>query len=267
MMRVPYRATRPTAGLLCGLLLLSAAGSPAMGNEHKWQLDLYGSYSEGDYGQDADTEMLYLPAALKRLFPWGRLSLTVPWIYLKAPASRTVVDGGVEVTGETDGERDSHSGLGDLILKCEYELAEGDDYWPWIDVFGKVKLPTADEDDGLGTGEVDVGVGVEMVKVFPGAYLGFLDVSFTRIGDPSGTDYDDRWALSPGVGRYVTPDLMLAAFYEWRQAVTGGDDPMGLSFLASQKLRSDLRAYGMFDIGMSDGEADFGLTLGVSLRF
>lgn len=243
-------------------------GSLVSAAQPQWKLDSYLSLSTGDYGEDEETGMLYWPIAAKHLFAWGEIGITIPYVEITAPGALVIVDGVVESVdaGESNG-RETHAGLGDIVMKVEYEIREADSYWPWIDLTARLKIPTASADAGLGTGETDFGIGVETVKTLNDSYLLFLDIGYTVIGDPSGVDYDNRWMVSPGIGRYYTPELMLAVFYEWRNAIGSGDDPHGLSCLTYYKWQSGLRTYAMLDFGLSDGAADLGLTAGVQWRF
>ena len=234
---------------------------------YKWKLDTYVSYASGDYGEDKNTAILYWPVVAKRVFSQGEVGLTLPYVRISSPGSQVLIDGAVETIGDgTETGTRTHSGLGDMIIKGEYALKEADETWPWIDVFAKLKLPTADDDKGLGTGEADFGIGLESVKRLQDDYLAFFDIAYTVIGDPSGVDYDNRWMISPGIGRYYTPDFMLAAFYEWRNAIGSGDDPHGVSFLAYHKWRPNLNGYAMLDFGLSNGAADVGFIAGLQWR-
>lgn len=248
-----------------GLCAFTLAGEDAL----KWQLDGYYAYFTGDYGARSDTDMSYVAVVPKRVFSWGEVSVTLPLLKISSPRGVVVVDGAAESVGDGsgDGGMETRSGIGDFIVKAEYALKEAEGKWPWVDAFAKLKLPTGDEDDGLGTGETDFGLGVEVLKLFPKNYLGFLDIGYTFIGDPSGMDYDNRWLFSPGIGRNVLPELMLAGFYELRTSIGPGDDAHSLSGLAYYTWRSNIKLYTMLDVGLSDGAADFGVTLGSKWRF
>lgn len=262
------RSLAAASGLIAAVFAVGATGAFAAPVVPTWQVDASLSYLTGDYGQPEDTDMSYGAVAGKRFLSWGEVSLTVPYIRITSPGGQVVVDGDPTVVAPGGGDRETHSGLGDIVAKAKTPLTRQDDLWPWIDGFVRVKLPTADEDEGLGTGETDIGFGVEAVRTLSDGYVGFLDLGYTFIGSPDGVDYDNRWTLSPGLGRYVRPDLLLAGFYEWRSAISdSADDSHSLSVLAYSKLRSDLRAYAMADVGLSDGAPDFGLTVGMNWRF
>ena len=247
-------------------VLASCCASVCAQLEQPWRLESYLYYSKGDYGDATETEILYIPLTVD--YRWDRASvkLTTAFLSINAPKGTTVINGRAEnVTGST--ERAEDSGLADMLLKGSYTVKVQEDNWPWIDLFAKLKLPTADEEKGLGTGEADLELGAESVYVMENGWMAFLDVGYTFIGSPSGVDYSNRFALSPGAGKALNEDWMLMGFLEYSTAIGTGKDPLLLSMMAQRSLRPDLSAYAMLDLGLSDGAADYGLLAGVSWRF
>ena len=90
---------------------------------------------------------------------------------------------------------------------------------------------------------------------------------YTFIGDPPDTDYKNRFSISPGLGRMLTRETLAAVFYEYSTTISSGDDPQLISLLLQHSLRESKKAYAMFDIGLNDGAADYGLLVGGSMRF
>src|SRR3989442_48841 len=90
-------------------------------------------------------------------------------------------------------------GLGDLLLKVSYTVKERA-FLPEITPYLKVKFPTAQRDKGLGTGEFDETVGVDLSKRLFDGVFGFASVAYTFIGDPPGTNFRDSfgWSVGPG---------------------------------------------------------------------
>lgn len=76
-------------------------------------------------------------------------------------------------------------GLGDIILLSKYRLASGED-WIWS-LGGRLKTPTGDEDEHLGTGETDVLIQCLLTHRF-GDLEANLDVGYWWNG--YGRDYD-----------------------------------------------------------------------------
>lgn len=250
------------------MLTGAAAFADKSPRSYVWDVGTYGYYSSGDYGRDDTTTIFYWPAVVRLQSGDWKYTLTVPYIHVKSTGPTTVVDGSPEVIdGEDDTERHSERGLGDIPLKASYDIVEQGRYLPWISLYGRLKLPTADEDKGLGTGEPDFGFGVDMVRVFDNRFVIFFDAGYKFVGEPPGANFDNQRSYSAGLGRYVTSNLLLAGFYEWRNAISaGGTDPEELSFLMSHRLTQDLRTFAMFDVGLSDGAADYGIIAGFNHR-
>ena len=244
--------------------LIGLAALTAFAESYEWQFGSSLSYYTGDYGEDSDTDMVYIPLTIKRYLPRGAVSLVVPYISIDSPSGSRVVNGEVVATG---GGETSGSGLGDILIKGSYSLYEQEGRRPFVDLTTKLKLPTADEADGLGTGEPDLTLGVELAYRYEKKFLGFTDLEYVMIGDPDDIDYDNRIIFDLGVG-YDTPKVMYSLFYEYRTALLdSNDDPQSIFFFAHYRLRSDLRLEGMIDLGLSDGAADLGLTVGVKKRY
>lgn len=98
-------------------------------------------------------------------------------------------------------------------------LADGSFLW---------KLPTADEDKGLGTGETDYGAFVEVAYSFdrikPFASLGYL-----WTGDARTIDYRNTWLYSLGVSQYVGADKFHVSIDAREKTLAGFDDTRLLS--------------------------------------
>ncbi|MGH7206631.1 MAG: transporter, partial [Nitrospiraceae bacterium] len=179
-----------------------------------------------------------------------------------------VTGGGKKKPGTVLPSPTSESGLGDIILRGRYYLLDERGPFPTIAITGRIKFPTADEDRGLGTGEFDKGFGMELTKKLVGNWVGFLDWGYTFIGDPPGLDLRNQWNYDFGVGYYFTKDLLGSFYYEeWRALVQGLSNPRDLLFAMNYKATSVLRVNASFQVGLSDGAPDYGLTGGVSFRF
>jgi hypothetical protein len=260
------RGNRRTAGSILCLLSASLLGTSPLAQAvppYEWEVNAGFSYLTGDYGDDPDADMLYVPLTVKRFLAWGDLSLIVP--YLSIDEEDTVVEdpeaGVVEVEG------DSGSGLGDLILKGRYYIREQEGRWPFIDGVLRLKVPTADEDD-LGTGELDLTAGLEVSRWFSRDYFSFFDASYSFIGDPPDEDYDNQVIFDAGVGSQVTRALQVSVFYEYRSAIEVGDPDSGSLLLSGgYRFSPQYKVYGLLEAGLTDGAPDYSLTAGVSRRF
>jgi hypothetical protein len=94
------------------------------------------------------------------------VGIVVPIIHSRARAEgnatiirNSAVSTAVHNFGPADAPRSvvdrEATGVGDVILRTKYNLYLNEPTWPDLAVVGRVKLPTGDEDDLLGTGETD----------------------------------------------------------------------------------------------------------------
>jgi hypothetical protein len=255
------------------LVLLGAV--PALAeDEPRWSFSNSVNYSVGDYGTGKDTSLVYIPFTLG-VTPLDRLwlTLTVPYIH-QTTQNVVITGGGVAARNGASGKlarparSTTESGLGDALLKGSYVLVQEQDVIPEIALYLKIKFPTADEDRGLGTGEFDETVGVDLSKRLIEKLFGYLTLSYTFIGDPPGTDFRNSFGWSIGAAYAVMPPLSLFGFLEGSTAVARGQaDPVELRVGVEFKLTKALKVTGSVTRGLTDGAADWGVSAGLALRF
>jgi hypothetical protein len=260
-------------GILLVLVLAGASPAPAQ-DEPRWSLSTSVNYSFGDYGTGEDTTLLYVPVTLG-VRPIDRLwlSLTVPYIYLSAE-NVVVTGGGVAARKRGTGKlarpeaSSSESGLGDLSFKASYVVLEERDLIPEIAPWVRIKFPTADSDRGLGTGEFDETLGLDLSKRLFDSLVGYVTVSYTFIGDPPGTDFRDTFGWSVGASYQLLPPLSVFAFVDGATAITPGQsNPVELRLGVEYVIVKGLKVGGAVTRGLTDGAADWGFSGGLSLRF
>ncbi len=233
-------------------------------NSPKWQTGLSFSYLTGDYGEDKNTDIYYWATNVKRYLEKGDITLTVPYLDISSGGA-TFVGGQVEpISGG-----DSGSGLGDIILKGRYYAIEQDGPMPFIDLVGSVKFPTADEDKGLGTGEVDFTWMVEAARRLEDEqWIALGEVGYTFVGNPSGFDAQNRRLYSIGLAHELSKQITLSGYIDGRTAIfPGNDDPLSILLIGEYKFRPDLRFDTLLEFGLNDGAPDLGITFGVRNRF
>lgn len=239
-----------------------------------WQLSSSLTYESGTYGTSTRSETVYIPFTLKRFFDQGDLSFTVPLVVLRTTGETTLIDGrpqrirtgrrtDLAPTGTVTKE-----GLGDMMLKGRYYAVDEHGLLPTIALVAKVKFPTADESQGLGTGKFDEGFGVEVSRRFLERFIGYFDLSYTIIGSPAGVDLQNQTTYDIGLGYQFTPQMLGSLFYEERTALlTGQQNPRSLLATWDYKLTQSFRLNAAGEVGLSSGAPDYGLTVGVGVRF
>src|SRR5439155_10460157 len=171
-----------------------------------------------DYGAGKDTTIVYVPFTLG-VNPLNRLWLdaTVPFIH-QTTQNVVITGGGVASRKEEKGKLarparpTTEAGLGDALLKASYIVLEEKALIPEITPYVKIKFPTADRDRGLGTGEFDETLGVDVSKNLIGDLYGYLTLAYVFIGDPPGSDLRNSFGWSIGAAYGIAPAVSIFAF-------------------------------------------------------
>lgn len=243
----------PRSLALTGALL--ALAPAALAGELSMSIGL--DYSSGEYGGTETTETWSLPLIAK--YETGPLTLKMSLPYIRTSGPGDVVGIGpdrVPVPGAGN-EVKTESGIGDMVLSASYGVLDGSKGL-LLDVIGKVKLPTADEDRGLGTGETDFALQLDAATAF-GATTLFGTLGWKKYGDPSGIDYRDPVYASIGAGYKLMPQTTVGLSYDWREKVTrNGDEISEATLFVSHKLDAKWKLQGYLVKGFSDASPEIG---------
>lgn len=228
--------------------LLSGIGLSASADTFSTAVGL--DYSSGDYGTGTTSEIWYLPVMAKYETGPMTYKVTVPWLHITNPE---VGPDGDPLPG---GCRDVESGLGDTVASAAYALLDGSQNGVLLDLIGKVKFPTADEDQCLGTGEYDYTAQVDIAKAF-GPVTGFATLGWKKFGDPPDSDFDDPVFASLGFAIPVVAGTTAGASYDWRQKVVStGSQIKELTLFLTHKLNQEWKVQLYAVKGFSDASPD-----------
>ncbi|WP_026841872.1 transporter [Citrifermentans bremense] len=191
-------------------------------------------FASGSYGLGTKTDSVYIPFTLA-VYPSDRLGfmLEIPYVYQSSSAVNTGVllgPGGGQMTGMrkevaampgsvgtmpgTGGgsgggtssvstvSHKSRQGVGDLTLKGGYVLVQEGEFVPRVRPYLFVKVPTADRDQMLGTGEFDEGFAVEFSKQF-GNWYSFAEGGYTFQGSSPVLALKDYFSFNAGTGYQI----------------------------------------------------------------
>jgi len=270
--------------LLTRRSMLFVAGLLAIGGAQAQSADGLGfgvgvDYSSGDYGTGTTTEILSVPFSARYTTGNWTYKASLPWVRVSGdpnvlPGVGLVVNtnphgrgrGGVSVPGTTEPESGTASGIGDLNLSATYSFDTGGAFG--IDLTGKAKIATADEDKGLGTGANDYGLALDVYRAF-GATTLFGGVGYTMLGDSGFVDVDGVANAGIGVSRKLaTAGNSVGLAYDWREAASSSfDDRSELTGFYSFGGDSPNRFQLYATAGLSDGSPDWGGGIGYTRRF
>ncbi|MBI4000741.1 MAG: transporter [Nitrospira defluvii] len=272
--------------------------------DRNWQIGFTPSYSTGNFGTSSTSSFLYAPLSMRRLFKDGDITVIVPFVTSTTDGRTTIVGGNVTrvddnsksgssgsgsdddggcsgkgqsgsgkdrvcgLTTRAPGQKVTTVGLGDIILKGRYYVVEERDALPLIALTARVKLPTANEQLGLGTGALDYGFGVEMSKMFGEYWIAFLDAGYNIIGDPDGLQFQNQHWYDVGAGYFVTRDLLASVYFEeYRAIVPGFVNARDFFFAMNYTVSSAWRLNSGVTVGVSNGAPDYAFSVGASYRF
>jgi len=239
---------------LAALAALCLCAASAEAQEGTLTLGAGLHYSEGNYGTPDTTHITSVQLT-------GRYDLD-RWIF-KVTAPYLYVSGGQNVVpgiGAVNRSRasSSASGIGDLVAAATWNAHYDRESMLGIDLTGKVKLGTADESKGLGTGENDFSFGTDLYKSIDRMTL-FGGLGYTIFGDPPGFQLDNGFYWSLGASWKLPPRESVGLSLDGRQAVApGSGDQRELTAFWSRALEGAWKAQAYFLVGLADGSPDWG---------
>jgi hypothetical protein len=214
--------------------------------------------TSGNYGASSNTTILTIPVIGKYEIDSWLFKLTVP--YLQVTTVSGVIPGigmgGIKKAGSTVAT--TQSGLGDVVAASTYYAIEGDDVSPGLDLTAKVKLPTADKNAGLGTGETDYAIQADvyqnMAKVTVSASLGrkFL-------GSSSALPLNDIFYGSVGASYRASDKVNVGVNLDAAQASSAnGVNQLELTANISRKIDKTKKIQAYVLKGFTDASPDTG---------
>jgi hypothetical protein len=250
-----------------GAQTASQAVAAQQGEAPRTSVAVGAEYSTGKFGGTETTDTLYIPVVIRHeTGPWV-LKATVPWLRITGPAN--VIGGGADrvvLPGASTGRR-TESGLGDIVLSGFYNVLDERKGGLGLDVGAKVKLPTADDQKGLGTGELDYAAQMDFFKPFDATTL-FGSIGYRVYGDPAGTTLKDVFYTSIGASYRMSSQQSVGVAYDYRPAIVdGGGKVSEATLFWSNRLSPQwkLQLYGV--IGFADASPDAGIGALLERRF
>ena len=245
------------AAVAAPLLIWAATASSvvALAQENGFAFRAGIERSTGNYGASQDLDDTYVPLTL--LYDAERVSfrLTVPYLEIEL-ADTLSADPSATYT---------ESGLGDAIVGLTvYDVLRSSDGRTAVDFTGKVKLPTADEQQALGTGETDY-TGQADVYRFLNRGLLVATLGYKLRGEPAGVVLDNSWFAGFGGLYRLNAKTNAGIFADYRESsIPGSDSIREVTLQLTRQLDGGSRVQIYLVRGLSDTTLDWGA--GLSIR-
>lgn len=233
-------------------------------------------YSSGKYGTDTTTQIWSVPFTYGYQSDRWLFKLIVPYIHVSGsgnvipglggtdngnPHGRGRNGSGVPTT-DTAG---SASGLGDVVASATYTLVPDKATGFGLDLTGKVKFGTADEDQGLGSGQNDYTVALDAYHGL-GAWTVFGGASYVMLGDSAFLQLDDVFGANVGASYKIDEVSSWGAEYDYRQKVSDTSGTRSeLTAFYNHKVGDNAKLQAYLLSGLSNGSPDWGG--GLSLKY
>jgi hypothetical protein len=229
--------------LVLGLTLFPSV-SPAADRQVYFALD--GGVQAGDFGTPVRNTLYSVSSTLGMVTKKYDCSVTLPYQFLQQSSG---------------GQSATESGLGDFVIQAGYVLvAERADGMSLNGALA-VKLPTADETQGLGTGKTDIGATFSLGQRLGPARLSLLG-GFIKVGDPAGQDYNDVTLYGAGVSGTQGGTRLYASLAERRALIAGADNPLEVYVGFFHLFGRRMAIRGTAFAGLNDGGPEYGASLG-----
>lgn len=230
-------------------------------------------YSSGKFNLPANTNISYIPYSLK--YSTGSWSFKANSGYISFAAPRnviTAVEGAPLVTdvalSPTDRTRNSRKdGFGDVYLSGTYSIENPFDNDLYLDLTARIKIPTANEKRGLGTGKVDYTVKADIAYLI-GNLMPFATIGYRIIGKNELYDLQNSFFASIGASYYLTYDTSIGMSYEYRESATPGFNSPKEIFAYTDVQISDhwgANFYGV--VGLNNVTTDYGIGTQIRYKF
>lgn len=241
--------------LLIAVSLLAMAGTAHAQTRLSFSTGV--DYSSGTYGGSETTEVVSVPFAVRLTVDDWTFRVSAPYLHVTGPAdiSEGESDGGSSGTVVRDG---AEQGIGDTTVSVERAFRRIGGSNAYVELGARARLPSGDQEKGLGVGVVDYGVNAELgVSSRAGAI--YVSGGYRFLGETdNGADRQDGAQAAIGGWVPVGNRARIGAYGSWRQAsIDGNDDPSTaggyISYRMSERLRVTVTASG----GLSDASPDY----------
>ena len=227
---------------LMGLFAMCVGNAVAASENFYLALD--GGYKRGDFGTTVVEQLYSLAATVGRVSPSYEVSISAPFL---------------RSDNETAG---SESGLGDVVVGAGYVLFEQNPKGLALNGSLAIKLPTADEKKGLGSGETDIGAYLTLTQ-HKSFFSASIFTGYVAIGDTDEINYNNIVTYGIGASKNFSWTGVYVSMEGRTAATDQSDSPLEVHLGVFHILDIKHTLTADVFLGLSDGSPDEGISLGV----
>lgn len=214
-------------------------------------LEVGTGYRKGDFGTPTSSSLYDVSATIGYIAPDYDFGVTIPYLY---------------ATNKTVGQSDSQDGIGDIITRAGFMFAK--EKKAGISLYGglSVKIPTADSDNGLGTGKADYGAVLSASRHLKKIKISAMG-GYVIVGDSSVQDYNDIYLYGVGVSKVFGRTGISTSFEGRRSLISGDNDPKDITLGIFHVINAKYSVRGGISYGLNNGGPDYGLNFALAHWF
>lgn len=233
--------------MLAILLIVIMAISNVSADTGRRYLDLGAGFKTGDFGTATKSNLYYFSPSIGFVAQKYDVSVTVPYLAL---------------TNKTLGQSQTENGVGDIILHAGSILIADSANNFSLNGALAMKLPTADEAVGLGTGEADYGASLGLNQRIKNIKLS-LTGGYIKIGDPIGIDYNDIYLYGVEVSKEFDKTNIIVSYDGRKSIIADTSSPQELSLGFFHIMNENYVIRGSAFKGLNNNSPDLGLDFGI----
>lgn len=256
--------TKKYTRLMLASTLVLAAHAGWASDEGTLTMGTSVNYSSGKYGTQTSTDITSIPLNVAYdKGPWT-FKVSVPYIRITGPSDVVV---GVGKTSATTSTVRTASGLGDVVTAATYNFYNNAEAQFGADVTGKIKFGTADSAKGLGTGENDYSVILDVYKKVNQLTF-FAGIGYTALGSSAAIPLRNVFSLTAGSVFKMDEKNNAGFAYDYRQKSSATSAAQSeLTAFYVHKFDKSWKTQTYLLKGFSDGSPDWGAGVSVGYAF
>ncbi len=231
-------------------------------------------FETGKYGTKFRSSYLTVPVTIGYDRDGFIGDVEVPWIWQRTHGNTVLIAGRpTRVSKSGSAKFTTESGLGDVVAGAGYALFEKHDGLPSLVLRGEVKIPTADDERGLGTGSYDETFLVSSGINFLDSFKASVKAGYSHIGQPedipSGvTEYRDIALYGAGLAYAFNRDNEAWLRFEGSTAVVAHTPTFALlSFEFDHWFPDSSQVFASLGFGLTKASPGLALELGYRFLF